>query len=352
VNIIKLTAAMQYRVVDPVAYEYTFVDPDAMLDCIAHREMVRYCSSATLEDVLPDDESERPQAIMTVGREAMAANLQARIQTAADEAGLGIEIVNLAFMAVHPPHEAASAYEEVLQARISQETARYRAEAYARGKYISVAGDARLARQLSLLLYKRDDLNSLIARSGGDVITALTQARAAVGERLAAIDETLDREALLDQHTDDYQTDAQAMRDEWAAYAAVLDGWLSTSMTPGEHVFVDELTAVEAQIDDLFARVGGESGVLVANAQAERWTTEMNNRSLGSTFTAVLPAWRANPELFEYDRFMDVYDMALPGKQKYIVGIDPARLATWLDLKQSSRAEERLTFEDLAPEND
>ncbi len=350
VNVIKLTATLQYRIIDPVAYEYTFVDPDAMLDCIAHREMVKYCSSATLEDLLPADEADRPQAIMNIGREAMAANLQARIQAAVDEAGLGIRIVNLAFTAVHPPHEAAGAYEEVLQARISQETARYQAEAYARGKYISVAGDARLARQLSLLLYKRDDLNTLITRFGQDTRGTLAQLRVAVGERLAAIDEALGREILLDQHTDEYQTDAQAMREQWAAYAALLDNWLA--IAPSRQVLVDELAAVEGQLDTMFTRVGGESGVLIADAQAERWTTEMANRSLGSTFAAVLPSWQANPDLYEYDRFMDAFDAALPGKQKYVLGIAPGQLQTWLDLKQSSRAEERLTFEELTTTND
>jgi membrane protease subunit HflK len=348
VNIIKLTAVLQYRIVDPIAYEYTFVDPDTMLDCIAHREMVQYCSSATLEELLPEGGSDRPQAIMTEGREAMATNLRVRVQAAVDEAGLGIEIVNLAFTAVHPPHEAAEAYEEVLAARITQETARLRAEAYARGRYISVAGDARLARRLSLLLHQRDDLSSLvyIAQSGQDVRAAIEQVRRAVGEQLAAIDETIGREVLLDQHADDFQTDAQAMRGQWAAYGQTLDSWLADTL-PDQAQLARELASVEAQLDTQFARVGGQSGVAIANAQAERWQVEMANRGRGDTFAAVLPAWRANRQLYELDRYLDVWDRVLPDMPKYVIGVDPTRLETWLDLARSSRAEDRLTFDDL-----
>ncbi|MCK4601743.1 MAG: hypothetical protein KAU28_04715, partial [Phycisphaerae bacterium] len=64
-----------------------------------------------------------------------------------------------------------------------------------------------------------------------------------------------------------------------------------------------------------------------------------------ATFPAELAAYRASPRLYKLDRYLDVWDQVLPSAAKYIVGFDPQRLEPWLNLEQSHRVEQRLTFE-------
>jgi hypothetical protein len=57
VDIIKLVAAVQYRITDPYRFGYDFTNPEEILKAAAHREMVRYAALATLDQKLPEGAS-------------------------------------------------------------------------------------------------------------------------------------------------------------------------------------------------------------------------------------------------------------------------------------------------------
>ncbi|GAF97602.1 unnamed protein product, partial [marine sediment metagenome] len=53
VNIIKLVVPVQYVITDVYKYGFQVRDPKALLSDEAHREMIRYCASATLDSAVP-----------------------------------------------------------------------------------------------------------------------------------------------------------------------------------------------------------------------------------------------------------------------------------------------------------
>jgi len=89
VMIIKLVMSVFYRITDPHKFGYDFTDAQKLLEGVAHREMVRYAASATLDERLPADEGAgRPQGLMSFGRASAAEELKRRITSAAGSKGL------------------------------------------------------------------------------------------------------------------------------------------------------------------------------------------------------------------------------------------------------------------------
>ena len=77
---------------------------------------------------------------MTYGRQRASDELRKRIQDAADDLGLGVEILTTSLVAVHPPEEVAPEFEKVLQAERAQDTKRYEAQGEANALLAGVAG--------------------------------------------------------------------------------------------------------------------------------------------------------------------------------------------------------------------
>ena len=163
VNIIKLVVSIQYVIDDAYDYGYKFADPDKLLEYIAYREMVNFCSSATLDMPIPGNKGDRPEAIMTSGRAAAAKNLQQRIQKAVGKEGLalGVRIVRVGIDAAHPPADAAKVFVEVLTAERSQDIAIYDAETEANRILSAVAGNPDDALKLGLAIRELTELQDL-----------------------------------------------------------------------------------------------------------------------------------------------------------------------------------------------
>ncbi len=354
VDIIKLVVTVQYQVVDPIKFGYQFVDADEILHRLVSREMVRYCSSATLFETNGAIEG-RPEAIMTTGREAMRDALKQRIETlvSQDPFDLGIEIVSVNLQAVHPPAETAKAFEDVLAARLAQQTQLNQAHAAARREYIKVVGDVRLGQELALALRRKEELSLLASflRAGKqkEFDRSLAQAIQFLDHSLEKTRGEIQRE-LLGAETG-IESDSKvlfdlmdAYRDELTAIQNDVDGARSMASL---QLRVDQ---VSEDVDALFVRAGGRAAVTMAEADAFRWQTEMGERARASTFPAELKAWQANRELYELDRYLAAWDSVLPRKQKYVICIDPDRVELRINLEQSGRVEDRLTFEGVGEE--
>src|SRR6056297_828431 len=124
--------------------------------------MVNTLASATLTEPLADNDG-RLEAIMTYGRDQAARTLKQRIQGALGQDGLdlGVELTYVGLVSVHPPPQAAEAYEAVLTAERRQDQLRYEAEAWANDALARVAGDPSRALNLALSIRKLEELESL-----------------------------------------------------------------------------------------------------------------------------------------------------------------------------------------------
>ena len=113
VSVVQANVPIQYRISDLNNFLYKHKDTAPMLEAICYRELTRFAVSAKIEFDEPESDSEA-QSLLGMGRRAAAEELKQRIQRAADDAALGVEIVFLGLQGVHPPTTVAKSYEEVV----------------------------------------------------------------------------------------------------------------------------------------------------------------------------------------------------------------------------------------------
>ena len=113
VSLVIAAVPVQYRIKDLYSYIYNHNEPEEVLESICYRELTKFASSAKIE---VEDESDDEQSLLGAGRADAAQTLTDRIQAAADEIGLGVEIVFLGLQGVHPPIEVAADYQKVIGA--------------------------------------------------------------------------------------------------------------------------------------------------------------------------------------------------------------------------------------------
>ncbi|MCD6304624.1 MAG: hypothetical protein J7M21_06645 [Planctomycetes bacterium] len=377
VNIIKLVVSVLYRVRDVYKFGYRFIDASRLLEDAAYREMVRYCASATLDTEVGGD-ANRPEAIMTTGWAKASDALAERIRKAVGPGGLdlGVEIVRVKLIAVHPPAKAAKDFEAVLAAERGQDKQRYQAEGAANQMLSAVAGDASSALELALAITRLEQFESLSGlkdnppeftravdgyiRRSCEQLQLLHReilreallgklpagrARGQVGGRAAAI-----RKALA-------QRQGPLPPDVRRLIQRLLDGGVPEQAFSGttapqrlaemhlRHllellhlrqlgVAADlERPMAEARrlADAFFDRAMGEPAREVARAGAYRITREMSVRAEAEAFQRQILAYRASPNMYMFDRWLDVWDDVLPGMKKYVLGVDRDRVEVWMN---------------------
>jgi membrane protease subunit HflK len=117
VSLVKANIPVQYRIKDLYAYIYQHSQPDKLLEAICYRELTKFAASASVE---AEDEAAAEGRVevnlLGAGRTRAKEMLAKRIQEAADEQGLGIELIFLGVQGIHPPPEVAPDYQAVAAA--------------------------------------------------------------------------------------------------------------------------------------------------------------------------------------------------------------------------------------------
>ncbi len=149
VNLVIAAVPVQYRINDLYAYIYNHDNPEAMLESICYRELTKYAASARLET---EDESNPKQSLLGKGRIEAETVLKQRIQKAADNEKLGVEIIFLGLQGVHPPVEVAKDYQNVTGAIQEKQKLILNAETEKIGRLTESAGSVEKAEQLIALI--------------------------------------------------------------------------------------------------------------------------------------------------------------------------------------------------------
>jgi regulator of protease activity HflC (stomatin/prohibitin superfamily) len=161
-ELVSVDAFVYYRIANVTHFAYQMQNPDAALRALTYRELTHSLLTSRLDDFLGHD---RPRFPDELGQ---------RIQKAADKERLGIEIVKVTLVNLHPPVEVADAYQDVVSAQIEAET-RLIGEAAWRAQFMPGAE--------------------------GDAVTMLDASNAAANQRIqAARGEAEEFRALLDVH--------------------------------------------------------------------------------------------------------------------------------------------------------
>jgi regulator of protease activity HflC (stomatin/prohibitin superfamily) len=111
VSLVRAAVPVQYRIKNLRDFVYNHSDSVKMLESICYREVTRLAASSMIEN---EEDGSSTNSILGGGRGAAAKLLTERIQSAADDAGLGVEIVFLGLQGVHPPPEVAADYQQVV----------------------------------------------------------------------------------------------------------------------------------------------------------------------------------------------------------------------------------------------
>jgi len=330
VDIIKLVVPVHYRIIAPLKYGYHSRDSHALLTHVASREMVQYCASATLTSSIEQgDGPRRPEAIMTHGRQAAAGDLKRLIQKAADELDLGVEVTYVGLLAVHPPSEVAPEYEKVLEAERAQDEKRYKAQGEANTLLARVAGTPAEARRLALAIRVLRSLQELenSRTHAADHKKLLDGYLARVRRDLADLDREIQQEAVLGRRS----ADRVQYRGELLEYLALLE---TVGRSRETFAYATGLDEARQRADRRFDRATGSPAKLVAEAWAQRWTTELKERGRSEAFKAEYEAYTNNPRLYMTGRWLDVWDQLLPHAMKYVLAVNRDSVEVWLDLEK------------------
>jgi regulator of protease activity HflC (stomatin/prohibitin superfamily) len=338
VSIIKLVVVMDYAITDPYRYGYEFVDAGKLLECIAYREMVRYCAAASLTEAIRGGSADRPEAIMTYGREAAGQRLKDRIQKRADEVGLGVRILRAGLLASHPPKDVAPEYEKVLKAERAQDEKRYLAEAEANQMLSRVAGDPFKALKLAHAIARQGELQRLSNLKPGteEFRKKLDEYVARAADNIKTLDKEIERERLLGRleapPVEGMET-LQTLRQAHQSHLAMLK---EVARNPSGFPFEKQIQLAASRADRDFLDASGEPVRLVSEAVAERWRTELEERARAEAFAQQSLAYQANGNAYETDLRQEVWSEILPDIRKYVLGVDPARVEIRLHLEGST----------------
>jgi len=124
VSLVIAAVPVQYHVKDLHSFLYNYgvykrddgsigYESERMLEAICYEKLTRFAASATIE---VDTEADLARSLLGTGRLEAKKILTEQMQKAADQAGLGVEIVFVGLQGIHPPPEVAVDYQQVVGA--------------------------------------------------------------------------------------------------------------------------------------------------------------------------------------------------------------------------------------------
>jgi membrane protease subunit HflK len=197
VSLVIAAVPVQYRIKHLPSFIYNHSEPEKLLESICYRELTRFAASAKVED---DDETDGPSLLGT-GRAEARNTLTDRIQKAANEQNLGVEIVFVGLQGIHPPPEVAADYQKVIGAVQQRQALILEAQAERNRVLSTLVGSVEKADELYALALKyrqAEDANSpedmeelgklldrAFAEAKGDIFKTLRESQSYAFEKAA-----------------------------------------------------------------------------------------------------------------------------------------------------------------------
>ncbi|MFW5681957.1 MAG: SPFH domain-containing protein, partial [Phycisphaeraceae bacterium] len=234
-------------------------DPQAVLQTLAEQETSRYFATRTVDQLL------------TVGRQQAGEAIRHSTQAAVEERELGLELLQVAISAVHPPNdsEVAQAFLEQINARQTKQTTIEEA----RREAVSIMAQAAGSREFALRINRPIQREEALLRE-------IERLRREAGE-------TLDAETARTIET-----------------------------------LREQRRRVAAEIERLIADAGGESAQILARARADRWRQAITEAAAAERFAPQLAAFRQAPRYYAARRYFQAISEAMQNRRKIILGVD------------------------------
>jgi len=196
VSLVVAAVPVQYRIKDLYHFIYNHSQPEKLLESICYRELAKFAASARIE---VDNEADMAHSLLGAGKNQAKRILTNNIQKAADEAGLGVEIVFLGLQGIHPPPEVAPDYQKVVGAVQKKQALILRAQAERNKTLSTLVGSVEDADELYNLAarYQQAEeadrpenvnelgrqLDAAFAKAKGDIFKALRESQSYAFEK-------------------------------------------------------------------------------------------------------------------------------------------------------------------------
>ena len=197
VSLVKANIPVQYKVKNLYDFLYNHSEPKKLLEAICYGELTKFAASAKVEVDSPED---LQNSILGAGREKAKQILTERIQTLADEQGLGIEVVFVGLQGIHPPadEQVAQSYQKVIAAVQEKEAAILNAQRSFNFVLSNLAGSVDYAEELYDMVLKleqleganvknreqmAEQLDKSFSQASGDIFKELAEAKSYAFEK-------------------------------------------------------------------------------------------------------------------------------------------------------------------------
>jgi len=110
IEIIAIDCQVMYRVDDRYSYITALQNPEDFISASTYRLLTRETVSSKFDDIIARD------------RNTLSSLIREKLQQMVDEKKLGVKIVEVVFLAMHPPLEVADDFEDIISAQIDKLT--------------------------------------------------------------------------------------------------------------------------------------------------------------------------------------------------------------------------------------
>lgn len=355
VYLLRLRAVVQYRIHPDRLAQYTSAayarggerHAETLLKDLAWSELVRFAASADVD------------SLMGELRESGGELLRDRIRRRADELGLGLDVVYVGLVSVHPQERVAEAFRNVIKAEQERIGSMRKARVTEHRLLSEAAGDRELGIELAAALAernaieaRRDDAERRLRRMqtaddfepGDDAREAVRAAveAAAHADRMAWRRSQIEEDVSLGlgpsrrQLEESREQEAQAVQAAQAARArakVVLERLEGELQSRGDAAVVrailDRWQATVAldywaeRIEQLSRELEGKAAVELAQALGRRWQQEMRAAAEVARVRSERDAYRAAPEIYTARAVLSALSEGLRQARKYVLAFDP-----------------------------
>ncbi|MCA9244359.1 MAG: hypothetical protein KDA32_10415 [Phycisphaerales bacterium] len=342
IEIVRMRVVVQYRIRKDALADYSrnLEDPVLALRRIAWEETQRFNAASTLDLLLGQR------------HEIAGGILKDRIAKQAAAMKLGLEIVYVGMLGVHPEKSVAEAYRRVVTAQQEKIKAIREARVLENQVLSRSIGAASLAREMTYA-YQQFGKAATAYETGLDALGDQGRTPDADDERFAnlrgaqsAYLDLVFAQAMADLSLKNLRDDMDrglggsltdisvaeesvvAARGETEAAKRGYDkarADLESEIGADETAVVDAMLARAywtAALDKRVNRLGGDAGTIIARAQASRWDKEMQAQSYVTRVGREYAAYAAAPQVFIARRSLSAWVEGLQGARKYVLAFD------------------------------
>lgn len=110
VEIIAVDCQLFYKVNDLYKFVTKYQNPESYIEALTYKLLTEYTASKNFDQIISQN------------RDELISELRKNLQLELDKEDLGVTVVEIVFLAIHPPLDVADVYEDVISAQVDKQT--------------------------------------------------------------------------------------------------------------------------------------------------------------------------------------------------------------------------------------